>query len=275
MAEWCKAPVLKTGVGKTTASSNLASSAKTMKIELIPIKTRIIHPPKDDIFDVWDKLEVRENDIVFVSSKILGIHEGRCIKASEITKQELIEQEAERYLKYVSDSGKIKVNLTINQGILIPGAGIDESNAEGYFVLWPKNPDEICRKFRARLKKLTGVKNLAVVATDSHTMPLRLGVTGMAIGLSGLKPLKDIRGEEDIFGRKMHLTQIDKVDPLAAMAVAAMGESNERTPIVIMRGETGVEFGEGTIKQIKVAPEMDIYGALTAKMPKVNLRRKQ
>ena len=73
----------------------------------------------------------------------------------------------------------------------------------------------------------------------------------------------------------MHLTQIDKVDPLAAMAVAAMGESNERTPIVIMRGETGVEFGEGTIKQIKVAPEMDIYGALTAKMPKVNLRRKQ
>ena len=55
---------------------------------------------------------------------------------------------------------------------------------------------------------------LGVVATDSHTTPLRWGVTGIAIGLAGVEPLRDIRGEPDLFGRLMHLTKVDLIDPL-------------------------------------------------------------
>ena len=239
-----------------------------MKLEFLPIKTRLINPPKDDISDILDSLDVQESDLVFISSKVLGIAEGRCFKTSEIEKEELIRREADRYLPYVNNTGDFHVNLTVNQNILIPSAGIDESNANGYFVLWPENPDETCRKIRARLKERTGVKNLGIIATDSHTTPLRWGVTGIAIGLSGVNPLEDIRGKEDLFGREMHVTQIDKIDPLTSMAVAVMGESKERTPIVILRGYKNIEFSEtASMKEFKIDPDFDLYSPLIKTLP--------
>ncbi|MBQ7802543.1 coenzyme F420-0:L-glutamate ligase [Candidatus Saccharibacteria bacterium] len=242
-----------------------------MKLEFLPVKTRLINPPKDDISDVIDSLEIRDGDIVFISSKVLGISEGRCVKTSEISKEELIKQEAERYLPYVNNTGEFHVNLTVTQNILIPSAGIDESNANGYFVLWPKNPDETCRKIRERLKnRFPEVKNLGVVATDSHTTPLRWGVTGISIGFSGINPLEDIRGKEDLFGREMCVTQIDKIDPLTAMAVAIMGEARESTPIVILRGYKNIEFSEtATMKAFKIEPSFDLYSPLIDVLPKV------
>ena len=233
-----------------------------MKIEFIPVKTRIINPPKDDISDILNSLDVKDGDIIFISSKVLGISEGRCFKVSE-------HAEVDRYLPYVNDTGDFHVNLTVNQNVLIPSGGIDESNANGYYVLWPKNPDETCRKIRKELMDRTGVKNLGVVATDSHTTPLRWGVTGIAIGLAGVEPLEDIRGKEDLFGREMHITQIDKIDPLTSMAVAIMGESSEATPIVILRNYQDIEFKENaSMKDFKIDPDFDLYSPLIKVIPK-------
>ena len=239
-----------------------------MKFEFIPVKTRIVKPPMDDISDIFDSLEVRDGDIVFVTSKIVGISEGRTAKTSEITKEELIRREASRYLPYVSEAGDFHVNLTVNQNVLIPSAGIDESNADGYFVLWPKNPDESCRKIRDFLMKKFGLTRLGVVMTDSHTTPLRWGVTGITIGFAGIEPLKDIIGEPDLFGRKMHITKVNLVDPLTGMAVLAMGEADECTPICILRGYQGIPFSEmASMEDFLIDEKIDLYAPLIKVLP--------
>lgn len=241
-----------------------------MKIEFLPIKTRIVRPPKDEIWDIIDELEVRDGDVVFITSKIMGIHQGRTRKIGDISKEDLIRSEAERYLPYVNGTGDFHVNLTVNQGVLIPAAGIDESNADGHYVMWPREIDEFCREIRGRLMRKFNLGRLGVVSTDSHTTPLRWGVTGMAIGLAGIQPLRDIRGEKDLFGREMHVTQVDLVDPLAAMAVSLMGEGDECTPIVILRGYAGVVFDEeASMEDFKIEPEMDLYRPLLDVIPKV------
>ncbi|MBQ6147803.1 coenzyme F420-0:L-glutamate ligase [Candidatus Saccharibacteria bacterium] len=240
-----------------------------MKLNFIPVKTRVVLPPKDDISDILDSLELEDEDIIFITSKILGISEGRTCKIGAKEKEDLIREEAERYLAYENKTGDFHVNLTVTQNVLIPAAGIDESNANGYYVLWPKDIDETCRKIREYLVRKNKLKNLGVIATDSHTTPLRWGVTGITVGLSGVEPLKDIRGEPDIFGRRMHLTKVDLVDPLASMAVLLMGESDERTPIVILRGYKKIPFNpEGSMREFKIEPGTDLYSPLIDVIPR-------
>ena len=241
-----------------------------MKLEISPIKTRVVKPPKDDISDIIDSLEVEDGDIIFITSKILAIHQRRTRKTGKIKKIDLVCEEAERMLSYKNEEGNFNVNLTVAHGVLIPAAGIDESNANGYYILWPKKIDEACREIRARLMKKFDIKRLGVVVTDSHTMPLRWGVTGLTIGLSGVEPLKDIRGETDIFNRKMKLTKVDMIDPLAAIVVREMGESSECTPIAIVRGDTSLVFSDtASMDKFKISPETDLYRPLIETLPKL------
>ena len=240
-----------------------------MNLQFLPIKTRIIHPPKDDISDILDSLEIEDGDIVFITSKILGINEGRTVKNTDIDKETLIRQEAERYLPYVNAAGDFHVNLTVAQNVLIPAAGIDESNADDYYVMWPTDPDASCRRIRDYLLKKHKIKNLGFIATDSHTTPLRWGVTGITIGLAGVEPVKDIRGESDLFGRPMHVTKVDLIDPLTSMAVLLMGETDECTPIVILRGYRKIPFSDtASMAGFKIAPDLDLYSPLIDIIPK-------
>jgi coenzyme F420-0:L-glutamate ligase len=242
-----------------------------MLINFETIKTRVIHPPKDSITDILDNLKIKDGDIIFITSKILGIAEGRTAKINETTKESLIKQEAERHLPYVNKAGDFHVNLTVTQNVLIPAAGIDESNANGYYVMWPKNPDESCRRIREYLINKHRIANLGVVATDSHTTPLRWGVTGITIGLAGIKPLKDIRGEPDLFGRKIHITKVNLIDPLASMAVLLMGESNECTPIAILHNYKGIIFSDkSSMEDFKIPFKKDIYQPLIEVIPPKN-----
>lgn len=241
-----------------------------MKLEFIPVKTRIVHTPKDEIWDIIDLLDVHEGDIIFITSKILGIHQGRTVKIGDIKKEDLIKQESERYLSYNNSIGNYHVNLTVNQNVLIPAAGIDESNADGYYIMWPKNIDELCQQIRDRLIRNHHLTNLGIVATDSHTTPLRWGVTGITIGLAGINPLRDIRGVKDLFGRPMHITQVNQIDPLTSMAVLLMGESSESTPIVILRNYKGINFNNAaSMKNFKISPDTDIYSPLIQVLPKI------
>lgn len=245
-----------------------------MKFEFLPIKTRVVRSPKDDIMDIFDSLEIQNGDIIFVTSKIVGIYEGRTAKTDEVTKEELIRREATRYLPYASETGEFHVNLTVNQNVLIPSAGIDESNADGYYVMWPKNPDESCQKIREYLMKKHNLTKLGVVMTDSHTTPLRWGVTGIAIGFAGVEPLKDIIGEPDLFGRKMHITKVNLLDPITGMAVLVMGEADECTPICILRGYQGIPFSEtASMKDFLIDEKKDLYAPLIKALPE-NLKRK-
>lgn len=219
-------------------------------------------PPKDDIYPMLDKLKIKNDDVVFITSKILAIHQGRCIKISpKIDKDKLIKQEAEKFIPRQKNPGNFL--LTIKNYTLIPSAGIDESNANGHYVLWPKNPSVAAKEICNYLKQKNKLKKLAIIITDSHTAPLRYGVTGISIGFYGMEPLADYKGKKDIFGRKLKFTQANIVDALSAMAVLLMGEGDERTPMIILRGAKFIEFTEKeTHRKLVIQIKKDIYSPL-------------
>ncbi|MCT4617457.1 MAG: coenzyme F420-0:L-glutamate ligase [Candidatus Gracilibacteria bacterium] len=234
-----------------------------MKIKAI--KTRVINPPQDNIYDILDKLgeDLKEKDIIFITSKILAIHQGKCQEIKELDnieeKDELVKKEAELFIprqSYVEHS----VNLTIKYNTLIPNAGIDESNSNGYYVLWPENPEKEAEKICKYLKDKFNIKDLAVLITDSHTTPLRYGVIGISMGFYGMKPFKSYIGTEDIFGRELQMSRVNIVDSLSVSAVLAMGEGAEQTPIAII---SDCEYAEFTNKpaynELNIPLEEDIY----------------
>src|SRR5258708_22706784 len=202
-------------------------------MQFIKVKTRTFLPPKDDIFNLLDEHlpKLKEGDVLLITSKVLAIHQGRCVKSRVGDgKSSLITKEADYILPKRSIVGS-DIYLTIKDHTLIPSAGIDESNGKGYYILWPKNTNLLCKQICTYLKKKHGLKKLAVVATDSHTTPLRWGVSGISIGFYGLEPVYDYRGKKDIFGRKLKYTQANIVDALSSMAVLLMGDGAEKMPM--------------------------------------------
>lgn len=236
-----------------------------MHIECLPIKTRAMLPPQDNIYPILEEYlpVLQENDVLLITSKVLAIHQGRCIKISDnVCKDDVIAQEAE-YLIPRAEVPYQAVILTIKENTLIPSAGIDESNANGHYVLWPKNSSELCKELCVFLKNKYRLKNLAIIATDSHTTPLRWGVLGISIGFYGLEPLYDYRGQSDIFGRELQMTQRNVVDMLSVLGVAAMGEGAEHTPLAIIRGVPGIEFTDKeTYGEFIIPKDQDIFKPL-------------
>lgn len=234
-------------------------------MKILAVKTRAFLPPRDNLFTLLDKYlpALKEADVLCVASKILAISQGRCKKLkTKSEKLKIIKQEADYYLPKLIVGGS-DIVLTIKKHTLIPSAGVDESNGNGYLILWPKNPSRLCRQICAYLKKKQKIKKLAVIAVDSHTTPLRWGTVGISIGFFGLVPLCDYRGKKDVFGRKLKYTQSNIVDALAVMAVLTMGEGRERTPLAIIRGLKNLKFtNQATHRQLVIPPKKDLYWPL-------------
>lgn len=239
--------------------------------EIIPIKTRLIRPPQDDLYEVLDKFcpQLKEGDVFLVTSKVVSISQGRCLKKNEIQdKDKLIISESDAYIprNKVPDNWVI---LTMKNNTIIPTAGIDESNADEHYILWPHEPAEEARKICIFLKKKFKLKKLAVIITDSHSIPLRYGVMGISIGFFGLKPLRVYSGSKDLFQRKLEVTKVNEADSLAAMGVYAMGEGNEMTPLAVIRGAKKLGFtNQRTYQDLLVPLEKDLYYPLTKNFKK-------
>ncbi|MFA5318722.1 MAG: coenzyme F420-0:L-glutamate ligase [Patescibacteria group bacterium] len=243
-------------------------------MQFIPVKTRPIMPPQDNIYPILDKYlpRLKEGDILLVTSKILGIHQGRCVKIKEETRKEkdrLIIKEADYYISRREVPNEYAF-LTIKDNTLISSAGIDKSNSKGYYVFWPKNTNKLLREIWRHLKKGHKIKKLGVIAVDSHSLPLRFGTLGISIGFFGIKPVKDYRGRLDIFGRPLHVTRANVVDALAAIGVSLMGESNEQTPLLIARSADFIEFTDkDSYRQLIIPRQKDMFYPLLKKFKKV------
>lgn len=215
-----------------------------MNISFIPIKTKKILPPQEDIFPILAKElkgKLCENDVLLITSKILGIHQGNCLPIAGTDKDELIKKEADQCISRDLCPNKNAI-LTIKDNILIPSAGIDESNSNGYFVKYPQKTQQLLAEIREFLCQKFSIKNLGIIATDSHCVPLRWGMMGISIGFSGLKPFIEKSGTPDIFGRKLQFTKVNVVDSLSSLGVVMMGEADEQTPLLIIRGANFAEF---------------------------------
>jgi dihydrofolate synthase / folylpolyglutamate synthase len=223
-------------------------------------------PPKDDLFQVLDEslTDVQEGDIILVTSKVLAIHQGRCIPMSDVPdKDVLIRKEAEKYLER-DRTAKYPIMLTLKHHTLIASAGIDESNANGHYIMWPDNIQQSAQELWNYIRAKHNIKNLGIIITDSHSLPLRWGVLGVAIGYFGFEPMIDLRGRLDIFGRPLAMTMQNVPDAIAAFGVLLMGESDECTPLLVARGMRVSFIEKDTSNKFWVEPKDDMYGQLLA-----------
>ncbi len=237
-------------------------------MNITPIKTHQITQKDSDIISVVDQyiLDLSENSILVITSKIVAIAQGRIVPMDEKTdKDVLIANESQWYLP--RSENKYNVSMTITRNTLVASAGIDESNGDGYYILWPEDPQKVANTIREYLKNKFSLKHIGVLITDSRTTPMRWGVTALSIAFSGFMPLKDYIGKPDIFGRDMVHTKMSIVDNLSCAAALVMGEGSEQTPMAIVTEVPFVEFvdrnpTEEELKGLQIEPDEDLYAPL-------------
>lgn len=215
-------------------------------MHIIALKTRKLLPPKDNLFSALkDSIPtLPEKSIVCIASKVVSINEGRCIPFKDVPdKDELIKSESDLFLPREATPNSWVMH-TIVQNILLPTSGIDESNSNGHFILYPKDPKASAKQLWEFLTKEYKVKDLGVVITDSHSVPLRRGLVGFCLSYFGFTPLYDYRGEKDLFDRELKVSMSNIPDSLASIAVLVMGEGDEQTPVALISDLDGIEFTE-------------------------------
>jgi F420-0:gamma-glutamyl ligase len=231
-------------------------------MQFIPVKTRKFLPPKDNLYALLDGHlpKLKEKDLVVITSKIVAISKGRTVPAKSMAQKiRLIKKEAEGYLP---DNPH---GLTIKDLALLPYAGIDRSNANNHYVMLPKNPHQQAKKICAYLIKKHGIKNMGVIIIDSFCLPLRWGHYGISLGFYGFHPNKSYVGQNDIFNKKIIAGTSNYVDALSALAGVIMGEGNEQTPLLIIRGAQFIKFtNKDTLKEIAIpgSGRPDFYSSL-------------
>jgi len=237
-------------------------------MELIAVHTRRLQPPQDDslgaLIEGLDSMGgLQDGDVLAITSKIVSLYEGRAVAISSVEdKDQLIISQADYYLPREMVPHGYAI-LTIKNHVLAPSAGIDESNAASHYILLPSEPEKINRDWRNILLHHYNLSNLGLILTDSRSMPLRRGVVGVGLACAGFYPLRDYRGQLDLFGRPMKISQTNIVDSLATAAVYVMGECAEQTPAVIIRGVKDLHFTNNDCSsELWLDPGEDIYEPL-------------
>ncbi|MDO8594034.1 MAG: coenzyme F420-0:L-glutamate ligase [bacterium] len=229
-------------------------------MQILPIKTRIMFPPKDDLWAVLHESlpELRERDVVVVTSKIVSIGEGRSVPiGTPKEKQQLVQDEADYLARFPKNCRTV---FSVKGHAIVGSAGIDESNSNGYWTLWPKDPFKSAKEIWTYLRKKHNITRLGIIITDSVSPPMRLGCIGTSIGFFGLHPLLRYIGKSDLFGRKFLFERSNLVDGIAAGAVAAMGEGDEQTPLALVRDIPSLRFVPyDTSRELLIHPKEDIY----------------
>lgn len=234
-------------------------------MQFIPIQTQILRPPQDDFYAVLGRAlqDVQERDIVCVSSKVIAIHEGRCVSMSDAGKEELVAAEADHLIS----AAYRDTPLTIKFHTFLGAAGIDESNGDGYYILLPEDPFASAERLHSYLKERFGLREVGVVVTDSRSQPMRFGATGVALAFWGVEPLVSHIGKQDLFGREIRHERSNIVDGIAAGACVVSGEVAECRPLVIARDVPQVTFREGNGKDMLMSPpDEDMFRALYEKL---------
>jgi coenzyme F420-0:L-glutamate ligase len=240
-------------------------------LRLFAIKTRVVRVGDDLVELILESLrtcnlQLEDNDVLAVTSKIVSYSEGRVVRLSEVAPSkkarllakeysvksefaELILREAERIY-----GGVDKAVLTFKNGVMTPNAGIDNKNTpDDFAILWPTDPEEFVREFRDSIKRRVG-KDVAVLLVDSGLVPLRKGTNGLALAVAGFRPIRDDIGKKDLFGKPIMITRQAVADDLASAAHLMMGEAVEQTPVVLIK-DAPVDFDGG------------VYGAAEMMMP--------
>lgn len=199
----------------------------------------------------------RAGDVVAIAQKVVSKAEGRIVQLATVepsVRAREIAAEADKDPRVVElilreSRSVIRVSRGViitehNTGVILANAGIDRSNlrdSNDAALLLPVDPDASAAQLRQRLQSEFGVP-VGVIITDSIGRAWRLGTVGTAIGCAGVLALNDLRGQADLFGRQLQVSEVAVADSLASAAVLVMGEAAEGTPLVLIRG--GMDAGD-------------------------------
>jgi coenzyme F420-0:L-glutamate ligase/coenzyme F420-1:gamma-L-glutamate ligase len=183
---------------------------------------------------------LHQRDVVVVTHKIVSKAEGRTVAVADDTEyRAVVEEEAAAIIRRRGDL----IIAQTRHGFICANAGVDRSNVVGNCaVLLPERPDRSAHTIRLGLEHATGLR-LAVVVTDTFGRPWRRGLTDVAIGVSGMPAILDLRGTTDMQGRAIDVTEVAIVDEIAAAADLVMGKASG-VPAAVVRGMAWPD-GEG------------------------------
>mgnify|MGYP001235199961 FL=1 len=246
----------------------------TGEIRIIPVTGIPLIKEGDDLAKIIsDRIELQEDDILVICETVVSKSQGRVINLSKIKpSSKAIEYSKKtskdpRLVQLILDESKevLKVGDSVivvetKDGNICASAGIDVSNVcgdESIVGLLPKDPDKEAEKIRLELKKLTG-KDVAVIISDTQGRPFRSGAIGVAIGVSGMKPLWKRAGEKDLYGYELKSSIIATADEASSAASLLMGQADEGIPVVIIRGARYLK-GKGSSKELLREKEKDLF----------------
>lgn len=249
-----------------------------MSLTLTPLAALPLIRPGDNIPEIILRalpesgLSLQDGDILVLAQKIVSKSEGRLVNLAEVQPSpraiqlgaeiekdarliELVLQESNEVLR--TRPGTIVVEH--RRGFVCANAGIDHSNVSGedWVLLLPEDPDKSAENIRRELEQASGAR-LGVMIIDSHGRAWRQGTVGVAIGLSGMPGLVDLRGQPDLFGYTLRVTTVGAADELAAAASLVMGQAAEGTPVVHARGFP-YPLREGSFNELLRPKNMDMF----------------
>ncbi len=217
---------------------------------------------------------IKNRDLVVIGQKAVSKAEGRIIdigdvspsvRAAKIAKKtgkspqfvEIVLKESSKVLRADENAFVVRTK----RGATCLNAGVDKSNVKGNstYALLPQDPDASARRLRKRIWQLTG-RQVAVVICDTRSRPFRKGQVEESIGVAGLNPLVDYRGQKDLFGYTLRFKNVSLADELASAAELVMGQGREKAPAAIIRGLARVRFqNRATSKVLVIKPEDDLF----------------
>jgi coenzyme F420-0:L-glutamate ligase / coenzyme F420-1:gamma-L-glutamate ligase len=217
------------------------------------------------------KIELSNNDVLVVAQKIISKSEGRIValdgiqpsaRAIELARAldkepalvEVILGESRRVIR----TGGRALIVETHHGFVCANAGVDQSNVGlRQVTLLPEDPDRSAREIRKEIHQRTG-RNPAVIISDSFGRPWRIGTVDVAIGVAGIKPIKDERGFSDRYGYKLKAAVAAVADEIAAAAELVMGK-RDGVPLVVVRGYDIEKKEDGTAKELHRPEAEDLF----------------
>jgi len=217
---------------------------------------------------------IDNGNVIVIAQKVVSKAEGRVIelrsvkpsgRAEEVAKMtlrdprlvELTLKEAKQIVK-ASQETLIVEN---KQGLICINSGIDKSNVlgEDFYALLPENSDRSAEKIRSQIFELIG-KKVAVIICDTYSRPFRRGQVEFAIGIAGINPFKDYRGQRDLFDYVLKVKNVALVDEIACAAELVMGQGDEGIPVAIVKNVQRAELnGSFSAQELNISKEEDLF----------------
>lgn len=216
---------------------------------------------------------IQKGDILVITHCIVSRAEGNIVNLDEVTPSEFAKNIAKQYDKdpavvevVLRESKRIvrmdegKLITESKHGFVCANSGVDKSNVPGdrIVALLPNDSDRSAERIRSEIKRLID-GDVAVIISDTHGRPLREGEINVAVGVSGLKPIKDRRGEKDLFGYVLRIKQTAIADELSSAAELVIGQANEGVPVAIIRGYNYPRSDEAKATELIRQKEKDLF----------------